>query len=159
MPETPTTVVHPPNGLSKDSPSMILQQVGRIPKELQECRSLQDALHSSIVTVAATGVVSRCSQVSRSCRISNLEQFLQRFHLRRIWCEPVHFIQSKRSCMPTLCKTVIEFAVSWDAIYRPRRFLPQMINCIPTSTSFNNLYLLQTLYSYKHTILWHVHTV
>ena len=58
MPETPATAVHPPNGSSKDGPSTILQQCGHISKEPQECRSSQDALHSSIETVAATGVVS-----------------------------------------------------------------------------------------------------
>ena len=42
---------------------------------------------------------------------------------------------------PTLCKTVIEFGVSWDAIYRPRRFAPRVINRIPTDTEFNNLYM------------------
>ena len=63
MPETPATAVHPPNWSSKDGPSMILQQFSRIPKEPQEGKSSQDALHPSIVTVAATGVVSCCSQV------------------------------------------------------------------------------------------------
>ena len=44
--------------------------------------------------------------------------------------------------MPTLCKTVIEFGVNWDAIYCPWRSAPQVINCILTSIPFNNLYLL-----------------
>ena len=59
MPETPATAVRPLNGSSKDGPSTISQQFGRIPKEPQECSSPD----SSIATVAATGVVSRCSQV------------------------------------------------------------------------------------------------
>ena len=63
MPETPATAVHPPNGTSKDGSSMLLQQFGRIPNKPQECRSSQDALHSSIGTLAVTGAVSRCSQV------------------------------------------------------------------------------------------------
>ena len=60
MPDTQATAVHPSNGMSKDSPSMIFQQFGHISKEPEE--SSRDFLHSSIVKVAATGVVSRCSQ-------------------------------------------------------------------------------------------------
>ena len=38
--------------------------------------------------------------------------------------------------MPTLCRTIIEFGVSWDAIY-----------WIPTSTYFNNLYMITGFYA------------
>ena len=58
--ETPATAVDTPNGSRKNGQRTILQQFGHWKsKEPKECKSSQDLLHSSIVTMAVTGVARK----------------------------------------------------------------------------------------------------
>ena len=137
MPETPATAVHPPNGSSKDDPSKILQQFGRS-EGTAGMQKLTGCSIFSIITVPATGVVTRCSQVLQEPLNHNLKQFLQQrvFYLRRIRCEPAHSIQSKHPrprCVRRLLNSVL-VGMQFIAL----GYTPRVINRIPTSTSFLN---------------------